>query len=99
MKNDDKISDNDDEKTNILHNESESETSDNFSTNNQNSSQQFDVDDIGDFVHDHGIASSMVIEYEKVIESCGYGWFQRLLLLVCGWAFVSDSIEIQVSVI
>ena len=61
MKNDDKISDQDDEKINILQNESESETSDNFSTNNQNSSQQFDVDDIGDFVHDHGIASKSPI--------------------------------------
>ena len=56
---------------------------------------RFDVDQISDFIHNHDI-SSMTVEYEEVIASCGYGWFQRVLLLVCGWAFVSDSIEIQV---
>ena len=56
---------------------------------------QFDVEQISDFVHDHGLPS-MTVEYEQVITACGYGWFQRVLLVVCGWAFVSDSIEIQV---
>ena len=55
----------------------------------------FDVEQISDFVHDHGF-SPTTVEYEGIITTCGYGWFQRFLLLVCGWAFLSDSIEIQV---
>lgn len=34
--------------------------------------------------------------YEKTVSSCGFGKFQVFLLLICGWALASDSVEIQV---
>ena len=58
---------------------------------------RFHVDDISEFVRDNRFATQPT-EYEQILRSCGYGWFQRILLLVCGWAFISDSIEIQVFV-
>ena len=82
---------------------SSSEAEDEEESKDQNDSEddpfgqpRFDVDEISEFVHDHGL-SSTVVEYEQVITLCGYGWFHRILLLVCGWAFISDSIEIQVN--
>ena len=35
--------------------------------------------------------------YEQAITACGFGKFQIVLLLVCGWAICSDSVEIIVS--
>ena len=35
--------------------------------------------------------------YEQAIAACGFGKFQIALLLVCGWAICSDSVEIIVS--
>ena len=34
--------------------------------------------------------------YEVTVKSCGFGQFQFILLLVCGWAIASDSVEVQV---
>jgi len=57
---------------------------------------RFDVDDISELVQDNRFATQPT-EYEDILRACGYGWFQRILLMFCGWAFISDSIEILVS--
>ena len=44
---------------------------------------------------ENGIINDSVL-YENTISSCGFGKFQIILLLVCGWALASDSVEIQV---
>ena len=35
--------------------------------------------------------------YEQAVAACGFGKFQIVFLLVCGWAICSDSVEIIVS--
>eukprot|EP00111_Clytia_hemisphaerica_P017998 TCONS_00053279-protein len=35
-------------------------------------------------------------EYEKIVDSVGFGYFQWKLLFICGWALASDSTEVQV---
>ncbi|XP_071348657.1 synaptic vesicle glycoprotein 2C [Trachinotus anak] len=41
-----------------------------------------------------GASASRRLTYEEAVEEAGFGLFQWLLLVVCGWANASDAVEI-----
>lgn len=57
--------------------------------------QQQQIPSLNDIIAQDEIEIRCVL-YEKTLASCGFGRFQIILFLVCGWALASDSAEVQV---